>query len=362
MVKLTQDQIDDITRRLRMLPIEFEERIPTLDRPLIIESAGPGWQPRYWGPREIYPETPPGYTGEGTVRYPAVPISIEDQVKLQVEAVKLGAQCIHLHPRDPKTGISPEFQEGFSDLMISVLERTLNEVDCITLQHSWKGRGGHAKDFKEETAMTLARGGIDYISDTKHLLEAGKGNKYCQGALVLWPPRDSYPPGYNQDAQEGVKFMEENDVRPIVKFRGLYHVRKMKRVLIDTGIVKKKLYILVHDMGHPMGWPMDIDPWVAIDMISAVTQTKSRVPDSIIGVYPGGRNWLPITLMAILIGVDIVRVGIEDSYWMYPHRDDIIQSNSETIKLTVDFARMVGREVATVEQARKIMGIKLTSK
>ena len=42
MTELTKEQVDDIIRRLGMHPIEYEERINTLDKPLIIESECPG--------------------------------------------------------------------------------------------------------------------------------------------------------------------------------------------------------------------------------------------------------------------------------------------------------------------------------
>src|SRR6185437_8539700 len=66
-------------------PIDKERRINTLDRPLIIESACPGWQ-------------------VGGARFPAVPISIEDQIRETVDSIRAGAVAVHMHPRDPKTG------------------------------------------------------------------------------------------------------------------------------------------------------------------------------------------------------------------------------------------------------------------
>jgi hypothetical protein len=35
---------EEIARALQMHSIEFEERISTIDRPLILENAYPGWQ------------------------------------------------------------------------------------------------------------------------------------------------------------------------------------------------------------------------------------------------------------------------------------------------------------------------------
>jgi uncharacterized protein (DUF849 family) len=67
--------------------------------------------------------------------------------------------------------------------------------------------------------------------------------------------------------------------------------------------------------------------------------------------------------MVIMAGVDVVRVGIEDCYWLYPHKDEIIKKNSDVVKMTVDIATILGRRVVTdANEARKILGIKLTSK
>ena len=155
--------------------------------------------------------------------------------------------------------------------------------------------------------------------------------------------------------------MEENNITCIQKFRNPYGVRQMKRVLVDTNILKKEPYVLIHDMGHPFGWPMDLDPWMPMDLNLNIVQTKQRLgEDHVIGVYSGGRNWMPITMTAILAGVDIIRVGIEDCYWMYPHKDEVIQNNIDAIKKIIDFCDLIGRKIASVEEARKILGIERT--
>lgn len=331
---------EQAARILEAHPIEFEERISTLDRPLIIENAFPGWQPRYWAPAKVYPFLPPGHK-EGGVRYDAVRFSIQEQVAGHIEAIKAGAAAVHLHPRDPKDG-SPM---GAPKNVAEIYDLVLKEVDAITLQHTWKVRDGL----------------FDYVADGIEMLKLGKGNRYCQGAVVLWPPADTYPSNYTAEVQRGVKFMLENNIKPIHKLRSSYSVRKMKRLLMDTGVETQSPYVLVHDMGHPFGWPMDKDPWMPIDLIASIRQTKERIPDSIIGVYSGGRNWLPITITAILAGVDLIRVGIEDCYWMYPHKEEVIQRNIDAVNKVTEFARIIGREIATVDQARTIMGIKRTS-
>ncbi len=343
MAPLTKAQIAAIEKAFKMLPIEIEPRIDTLARPLIIESACPGWQPKHWGPPDIYPTRPPGYQAEG-VRFGAVPITIEEQAKADIEAIKAGAAALHHHPRDPETGITAVMTARESELKARCYDLVFAQVDAVTMEHTW---------------MYTADGSLDYLKKMKELLEMGKGNKYCQGALVMWPPAKSYPPRYDESVQEGVTMMEKNGIKPINKVRSVFNVREMKKVLIDSGVMKKEPFIIAHDMGHPFGWPMDIDPWMPIELISGLMQTRARVPNCITAVETGGRNWLPITLTAILAGVDLVRVGIEDCYYMYPHRDDVIPDNVDTVKKIVDFAHLIGREVATPAQARKILGMEL---
>lgn len=323
-------------------PIELDDKIKTLDKPLLIECASPGWQPRTWPDKTAYPiKLPPNYK-EGGIRFPAVPCTIEDQVNEIIKASQAGCIAAHIHPRDPNDCMATKD----SKLLGKVYDLIFSEVDVISIQHTWK--------IKDD-------GTIDYIDDAKELLSMGKGNKYCQGAVVMWPPANSYPSGYTKSVQEAVRFMEDNNIKPIHKLRGTYHVRQMKRTLIDTGIMKNEPFVLVHDMGHPFGWPLDIDPWMPIDLIASIMQTKERIPGSIIGVFSGGRNWLPITITAILAGVDFVRVGIEDCYWMYPHKDEVIRKNIDCVNKIIEFCQTIGRRLAKVGEAREILNFSRTS-
>ena len=331
-VVVTEKHVADIKRRLEMYPIELEPRIATLDKPLIIECACPGAQPVLWGPPELYPFKPPGYE-EGGVRFGAVPVSLEDQIAEDVEAIQAGAVALQHDPRDPETGLCTTQGPQQASMQAEIYSGVFHQVDAIPLETTYK----RAPD-----------GSADYVSLAQELLDLGRGNRYCQGAVVMWPPGNSYPPNYAKSVQETIRYMETHNIKPIHKLRSSYHVRQLERLLIDTGVMTRKPFVLVHDMGHPFGWPMDMEPWMPIELITSIMQTKQRIPDSVIGVYSGGRNWLPTTMTAIIAGVDIVRTGIEDIYWMYPHRDDVVQRNVDTVRKIVEFCQLIGRPVATV--------------
>jgi 3-keto-5-aminohexanoate cleavage enzyme len=79
-------------------------------------------------------------------------------------------------------------------------------------------------------------------------------------------------------------------------------------------------------------------------------------------VCAGGRNWLPFTTLAMMLGFDMVRVGMEDSVYVYPHRNEKLATSAQAVRKVVTIANELGREIATPDEARQIMGIKLGSR
>ncbi len=312
-------------------PVEMEPPIATMNRPLIIESACPGFQ-------------------VGGKRYPAVPIKMKDQVKTQVDSLKAGAVIAHVHPRDPNTG------EARMDhrLLAQVLDGVFDEVgDFVTYTQSWSPVAGAPGEG---------------ISGTAELLDLGSGNKYCQGSLLVPIGHSSTGAGKpslvtERATIEAVQWMNAHDVKPVYQLFDTYSHLGFKRSLFDRGIDKSLPHAMNIQLGKHDAAATSRDPWSYLQIIASVNTVRENVPGCLIGIYPGGRNWLPMAMMGILLGADIVRVGIEDCYWMYPHRNDIIKSNADVVKMTVDMAGTLGRRVVTdAEEARKILGIKLPSK
>ncbi|OFW62886.1 MAG: hypothetical protein A2Z35_04040 [Actinobacteria bacterium RBG_19FT_COMBO_36_27] len=314
-------------RALKHFPIEKEEIISTMDKPVIIESACPGWQ-------------------VGGKRFPAVPCSIEDQVKEIVDSIKAGAVAIHVHPRDPRDCAA----KIDSYLLKKVLDPVFDEVgDCVTLPHTWKAA--------EEA---------DYITDTKELLELGQGNKYCQGSVILPANYTSSTGAFHSEKSiiEGIQWYEAHDVKPIYLLYDTYTIFNLQQKIFSNGISKKRPYVFNVNLGKHHSHAIHKDPWSYLNCIANFNMVKETIKEEcVIGVSAGGRNWLPITVLGLLMGAQLFRVGIEDCYWIYPHKNEVIKKNSDMIKLTADIARLLGRRVVTdPKEAREILGIKLTSK
>jgi 3-keto-5-aminohexanoate cleavage enzyme len=54
----------------------------------------------------------------------------------------------------------------------------------------------------------------------------------------------------------------------------------------------------------------------------------------------------------MIMGVH-VRMGMEDSVWKYPHSDEMIKNNAETLQWAFQMAKLLGREVMTPNEYRE---------
>jgi len=321
-------------------PLPEEPIIPTMDKKVVIEAAVTGWMlPQLWWDRGV-PHLPPGSHGGDTC--------IDEQVDAIVECVRAGASCIHLHPRHPSDGHARLHDV---ELFAEIVDRALEQEDFITTSHAFTW------DFRKAAA-------VDFITGAAEFLERGTGNRYLQACLMPMVP--TYTENHylitDKAMVEGTRFLEEKGIRILFSLQAQY-LSQWKRALLDTGVARSKPHMISLMLGkHSMDMQFD-DPWSYLNVINSMSLVNSAIPDEevFIGLQPGGRNWLPVTVMALLYGAQYVRVGIEDIYWVWPHKDEIFQTVTQSTKMIADLCGILGREVATVDEARKIMAIKRTS-
>ena len=60
--------------------------------------------------------------------------------------------------------------------------------------------------------------------------------------------------------------------------------------------------------------------------------------------------------MAMVMGLSI-RVGVEDTYWKWPHRDDMLTDTVTAFKDMKTVAEILGRRVATANEYRIMSGL-----
>lgn len=159
-----------------------------------------------------------------------------------------------------------------------------------------------------------------------------------------------------------IKAMEEHGVKPELAVHSSGEIELAKRKLIDTGILSKPYnWIILYGLPFDCGRTLISGTWVrnaqdmAHHLFLMVDQIRGIDPNCHITVCAAGRASLYMTTMATMMGLHI-RVGTEDTPFKFPGRDDPIGSNLEMFTMARTVAALHGREPATANDYRQMIG------
>jgi 3-keto-5-aminohexanoate cleavage enzyme len=92
------------------------------------------------------------------------------------------------------------------------------------------------------------------------------------------------------------------------------------------------------------------------ELMLIVDRIREIDPTSFIMVNASGRAGHYLATQAMLMGLH-VRTGTEDMAFRFPHKNDLIESNLETIERVRQTAAALGRRLATPNEYRKLIGL-----
>jgi 3-keto-5-aminohexanoate cleavage enzyme len=272
---------------------------------------------------------------------PHQPITTDEIVEAVVQSYAAGASIWHVHVRD-KEGLACKEPREFRETIDRVFEKC---PDIITSVIPYGNVTSH---------------GVEQIKPlVDHLLQAGP--RYIQTAVLLIQTM-SFSEKYAYIVNEPlltstVEYLESRGIKPEFQAHSYGGIRDVHDWIIQQGISRKPyLFNLMagfHGFSH--GSPSAPDPW---NYVYLMTLQQTLPAGSLIGACCGGRNWLPFTTMAILLGFDVVRIGMEDAVYLYPHGEEKIKSPADVVRKVAMIARELGRPVATPAEARQIMGLR----
>jgi 3-keto-5-aminohexanoate cleavage enzyme len=129
------------------------------------------------------------------------------------------------------------------------------------------------------------------------------------------------------------------------------------RYLIRSGLVPTPSYWCILP-ALPGCSPME-NPRQMIDgllrMASAIYDVD---PDATILVCAAGRASSYVVTAAAALGLHI-RVGMEDTVWLWPHRNERVQSNIQFLEMAKALAGVLGRDIATPAEYRRMVGMEV---
>jgi len=276
---------------------------------------------------------------------PNQPYTPQEIAREAIESYEEGACLAHLHVRD---------ENGKPVTTTPVLKETIDAIldkcqDMIIQPSSYEGYVPGSTQYSYETVKPMV--------DELHRLS----RKYMESTVFE-------PVSYAVEKMDGtlgvtiatednvvktISYLEQNHIKPEFMAINLEGILNVKEWLIKPGILKKPYFLSMGPGMHNAGETYP-DPWGLLYLLAMMEMMPE---DTVTGLSAGGRNWLTLSTFGILLGVDVVRVGMEDHIWMYPHKDEKIKHCADVTRKIAAIARELGREIASPEEARKILGM-----
>lgn len=261
---------------------------------------------------------------------PNQPTTPKEITKAFMDCIEAGCNGIHVHVRDHKgepTVNTRYYHEVLDPVRKKYGRQVVIDGGCM---------GG--KTF-EESMGAVNEGLFDMaiVNPTTGLVG---------DAIRAMPPRT---------IQAQAEYFMASGVKPLIDVHEVSSIDNAKRYLIDSGLLKKP-YAWHLLPGLPGTLYMPNPKAMAQALIYLVDRIREIDVGSFIMVSDSGRCTIYMTVLALLLGLH-VRIGMEDTPYRYPHKDEKIESNAEVVKTVIEIAERLGRRPATADEYRAMAGI-----
>ncbi|MBO2531364.1 3-keto-5-aminohexanoate cleavage enzyme [Planifilum fulgidum] len=248
---------------------------------------------------------------------PHLPVTPEEIGQAAAEAREAGASIAHIHVRDADGKPSQD-----RELYRRAIEEIRKRCDIIIQVSTGGAVGMTAEERLQPVALrpemaTLTTGTVNF----------GDG-------VFLNPPRE---------IEHFAKVMQEYGVRPEFEIFDVGMIRNALS-LVKKGLVTGHLHF-----DFVMGVPGGI-PATAENLLHLLRQLPEGATWTVAGV---GRAQLPMAVLGIVLGGH-VRVGLEDNIW---YRKGQLATNAQLVARVVRIAREMDRDIATPDEARRLLGL-----
>ena len=277
--------------------------------------------------------------GAGTKKEqaPTVPYNADELAEQIVACAKAGASIAHIHVREDKE-VNGKLEIGYKSMS---LEKFTEAV--------------------EKTRAACKEAGVDILINLTTSGGEYEDQKRIQHLAALLPEMCSFDPNTINWANS---YIFENSPR-FLNYLGAEVVRtgvKPEFEVFDTGHIDSVMYyVKKHNIPEPphiqfimgVGGSM---PATTENLAFLAGKLPAGATWSVSGI--GGRAHMPMMLAGLALGCDGLRVGLEDNV-LFEVKDGkkIIATNEMLVERAVTLSKLAGREIATADDAREILGI-----
>jgi len=267
---------------------------------------------------------------------PNQPITPAEVLREYLPCIDLGAIAVHTHARTAEGHIS-DVEPARSYLRQVIDPLRTKYGDKIVLDG---GIGYYGKTF-EDTVFPVLEGMYEVA-----LVHPCPG---VYGDMFRF-----YSP---ESVRAEVELCERLGVKPMLDIHDTSDIDTVRRWLLEPGLLSRPTYWhLLSPMGAGSIYSPNVEAMID-GLLYLVRRIKELDKNAVIIVSQGGRPSLYYAVQAILMGLH-VRIGMEDAIYKYPHKNELIKNNLEITKAVVEVARNLGREPATADEYRKILGLR----
>jgi 3-keto-5-aminohexanoate cleavage enzyme len=265
-----------------------------------------------------------------------LPVTPEDVAEEAYRSYNAGASLVHLHARHPNPKVTDVEALG------ETIQRIKAKCNMITqVGTGARDRFGEIRDSPPRLALLDIRPKPD--------METINAGTFTFQVLGRSTPAGSHGKSWN--------FLNPPEL--IEAFARGMKERKMgiEFEIYDTGHIGNVMQLVERGV-------LDKNEKLHFDFVMGIGGAISPVPKSLlflVDMLPGNCTWnvlgvgiheFPMVTMGMIMGGNI-RVGLEDN--IYLSKGVLAKSNAELVEKAVRIAKDLGREIATADEARKIL-------
>ena len=271
-------------------------------------------------------------TGGATNRShcPAIPYTPVELGEEALRAVNAGASSVHIHAREDD-GTPSWRPEVFKAITKEVRER----CPTVIINYSTGALGLPVEERIKHLPYTKPEMAAFNMGSMNYAIFSKKQKKFHWNAVF----ENSF-----DTMMTVVKSMNENNIIPEMECFDTGHIRNAQP-LREMGLI-----------------PDNASYSLVMGVLGGIPATPENLMHQIKQV-PEGANWQSIIIsrnqwqlnsLAAMMGGNI-RVGLEDNFYL--PNGEMATSNGALVEQAVAIAKIMGREVATIEESREMLGI-----
>lgn len=266
---------------------------------------------------------------------PNLPITPEEIADSAIESYNEGASIVHVHVRHPETGL-PSMEEALYE---QVVERVRSKCDMIiNLSTGAGGRLYVGPDGQPDMKISMLASPEKRV---EHVLKLRP--ELCSLDIGTMNFGDGLFVNAQHVVDKMAEMIREVGVKPEVEVFEVGHIQIANR-LLSLGLVEKPAHFQLC-MGTMAG--------IAATPKNAVHFSECLPTGHTWSIFGVGRTQFPMVAMGVLLDGH-VRVGFEDNLFL--KKGVLAKSNAELVKRTVNIIKDLNKDVASVEEARKMLG------